>query len=86
MNNPFAGVFGESDGQNGDSSNEARGSEYEDAYGDAYEYDDGAEYPYAETEDADGEETSGQGQIDPTSYTVAVDDEISEEEMYQYDE
>lgn len=83
---PFAGVFGESAGQNGNSSNEARDSEYEDAYGDAYEYDDGAEYPYAETEDADREETSGQGSFDSTSYIVN-DEEISEEEeMYQYDE
>ena len=83
---PFAEVFGESTGQDGDSANEAGGSGYADTYEDAYEYDDGTEYPYAETENADGEETSGQGSFDSTSYIVN-DEEISEEEeMYQYDE
>ena len=83
---PFADVFGESDESDGDSANEEGNSGYADSYGEAYEYDDGSVDSYAETEDADREETSGQGQIDSTSYIVN-DEEISEEEeMYQYDE
>ena len=85
---PFAGVFGESDRQDGDSSNEGGDSWDADAYGESYEYGDETDAPYAETEDADREETKGQGPVDPYAYIIEDDaEEISDdEEMYQYDE
>ena len=85
---PFAGVFGESDRQDGDSSNEGGDSWDADAYGESYEYGDETDAPYAETEDADREETKGQGPVDPYAYIIEGDaEEISgDEEMYQYDE
>jgi len=85
---PFAGVFGESDRQDGDSSNEGGDSWDADAYGESYEYGDEADAPYAETEDDDREETKGQGTVDPYAYIIEGDaEEISnDEEMYQYDE
>ena len=50
---PIAGVFGESDRQDGDSSNEGGDSWDADAYGESYEYGDETDAPYAETENAD---------------------------------
>lgn len=85
---PFAGVFGESDRQDGDSSNEGGDSWDADAYGESYEYGDEADAPYAEAEDDDREETKGQRTVDPYAYIIEDDgEEISDdEEMYQYDE
>ena len=82
---PLAGVFGESDEQHGTSSNEGGYSGDEVAYGESYTYGAGEVDTYAEAEDAYGEETSGQGSVDSASY-ILNDEEISEEEMYQYDE
>ena len=80
---PFDGVFGEAGDQYGVSTDEAESAR--DQY--AYEYGD-EDAPYAETEDADREETSGQGSVDPYAYVVNDEaEEISEdEEMYRYDE
>lgn len=80
---PFDGVFGEAGDQYGVSTDEAESAR--DQY--AYEYGD-EDAPYAETADADREETSGQGSVDPYAYVVNDEaEEISEdEEMYRYDE
>ena len=82
---PLAGVFGVSYGPDGDSSDEGGYSQDADGYTEPYEYGDEEDAPYAEAEDADREETEGQGPVDSTAYVV--NDEISDdEEMYQYDE
>ena len=86
---PLDGVFGAAGGQDGFSGDEAESPREEYAYAEPYEFGDEADASYAETEEFDREETSGQGPIDPTAYLVVEDDgeEISEdEEMYRYDE
>ncbi|MBO7274308.1 MAG: hypothetical protein J6V22_05580, partial [Clostridia bacterium] len=85
---PFDGVFGEGDVQNGYDPDEAGDSRYEDSYGDSYEAGDEAYAAQTETEDADRAEEEGQGTVDPYAYIVTEDGEVisNEEEMYQYDE
>ena len=83
---PFEGVFGDSTESDGNSSNEAGDSPDEGGYGESYEYGDETNAPYAETEDADGEETSREGSIDQSAYIVNEEELSQEEEMYQYDE
>ena len=84
---PLDGVFGEADVPDGDSGDEGGSPFDEDSYAESYEYGDEADASYAETEDADGEETSGEGSVDAASYIVDDDEELSDdEEMYQYDE
>lgn len=84
---PIDGVFGEADVQDGTADDEGERSRDESSYGESYEYGDEADASYAETEDADREETSSEGSVDPTSYIVNEEEELSdEEEMYQYDE
>ena len=82
---PFAGVFGGSYEYGGDSSNEGGDQGDEEPYGEFY---DSADAEDASTEDADREETEGQGTVDPYAYVVEDDgEEISDdEEMYRYDE
>ena len=80
---PLDGVFGETDVQDGDSRDEGGDPRYADAYAGAYEYADEAD---AQTSDADREETSSQGSIDPYAYVVNDDEASDEEELYQYDE
>ena len=81
----FDGVFGEPIEQDSDSSNEGGDPQYEDAYGESYDYADAED---AQTEDADREETEGQGTVDPYAYIVEDDGaEVSDDdEMYRYDE
>ena len=81
----FDGVFGEPIEQDSDSSNEGGDPQYEDAYGESYDYADAEDAP---TEDADREETEGQGTVDPYAYIVEDDGaEVSDDdEMYRYDE
>ena len=84
---PLDGVFGGAGGQDGIADDEAGYPRYADAYAEPYEYGDEADAPYAETEDAYREETSGEGSIDATAYIVNDDEDLSdEEEMYRYDE
>ncbi len=85
---PFDGVFGEGDVQDGYAPDEAGDSRYEDSYGDSYEVGDEAYAAQTETEDADRAEEEGQGTVDPYAYIVTEDGEVisNEEEMYQYDE
>ena len=82
---PFEGVFGESYEPGGDSSDERGDQGDEEPYDESYEYADAED---ASTEDADREETEGQGTVDPYAYVVEDDgEEISDdEEMYRYDE
>ena len=81
---PFEGVFGESNEQGRDSADEGGDPSYEEPYGESYEFADAED---ATPEDADREEAEGQGAIDPTSYLVIDEEEISDdEEMYRYDE
>ena len=86
-NDPFDGVFGAADGQDGAADDETGYPRDEYAYTESFEYGD-EDVPYAETEDADREETSSQGSVDPYAYVVNDEsEEISEdEEMYRYDE
>lgn len=84
---PLDGVFGGADVQDGDARDEGERSFDEDSYTESYEYGDEADAPYAETEDAYREETSGEGSIDATAYIVNDEEDLSdEEEMYRYDE
>lgn len=83
---PLDGVFGEADVQDGDTGDEGRSSSYEDSYGEPHEYGDETDSQNAEAEDADREETSGEGSIDPASYIVNEEEAPEDESMYQYDE
>ena len=84
---PFDEIFGDTDA-------EADVSEYDegtDLYlrseGETFEYDEDGSYEDG-TEATDGEETEGQGTVDPYAYVVEDDgEEVSDdEEMYRYDE
>lgn len=84
---PLDGVFGGAGGQDGIADDEAGYPRYADAYAEPYEYGDETDASYAETEDPDREETSGEGSVDATAYIVNDEEELSEEEeMYRYDE
>ena len=84
---PLDGVFGGAGGQDGIADDEAGYPRYADAYAEPYEYGVETDASYAETEDTDREETSGEGSVDATAYIVNDEEELSEEEeMYRYDE
>ena len=83
---PLDGVSGEADVQDGDAGDEGGSSSYEEPYGESYEYGDETDSRNAETEDADREETSSEGSVDPTSYLVNNEEVPEDESMYQYDE
>ena len=85
---PFEGIFGDADWQDGNSGDEGRDSRYAEALDESFGYDDEENAAYTETEDADGAETEGQGSVDPYAYVVEDEEEVlsDEEELYRYDE